>query len=200
MKQAYSFGLQRQEIHLGFNEYLYGFINKKGKRIINPQYDYVGSSFDKFGYCIAKKEGVYGFINPQGRWLINPLFDSLGKGFGIHQCCPASIDKQWGVIDRKGEWSVQPSFEMLGIEFDEQGYCPAAQGNKWGFINNAGNWIIKPQFDSMYCEPTGSRISTFNKEGTCIIQLGNQSYKINRKGSIISLLKPIVVLDYSVSI
>lgn len=186
MKRTYSFGLRRQEIHLGSNEYLYGFVNKKGRWVIEPQFNYVGNKFDKFGYCIAKKGDLYGFINPRGKWVLNPVFDSLGKGFGLHQCCSASINKQWGVIDRKGEWSVQPRFEMLGIEFDEQGYCPAAQANKWGFINKAGNWILEPQFDSMRCEATGARISRFNKEDTCIVQIGNQSYRINRKGQIVN--------------
>jgi hypothetical protein len=197
MKQAYNFGLHRKEIHLGSNEYLYGFINKKGKWIINPQYQFAGRTFDKYGYCVAKKEGLYGFINLQGEWLISPSFDALGFGFGRHQCCPASISKKWGVIDRNGDWIVQPIFESLGIEFDKKGFCPAAQDNKWGFINKKGNWIIEPHFDSMYCEPTGTRISSFGDNNTCIVQIEKQSYRINRKGNIESLLKPVAVLDYS---
>ena len=65
------------------------------------------------------------------------------------------------------------------------------------FINKKGNWIIEPHFDSMYCEPTGTRISSFGDNNTCIVQIEKQSYRINRKGNIESLLKPVAVLDYS---
>jgi hypothetical protein len=188
MKQAYSFGLYRQEISLGSNNYLYGFINKKGQWVIEPQFTYVSNGFDKFGYSIAKKGDLYGFINPRGEWLINPVFDGIGMGFGANNCCTASINKQWGMIDRMGNWLFEPKFQMLGMGIDKKGFCPAQLNDKWGFINKDGLWIIPPTFDSMYCEPTGIRISSFRDGNTCIIQLNNHSYRINRRGNLTSLL------------
>jgi hypothetical protein len=181
MKKLYSFGLERKEIKLDGLDYQYGFINKKGVWIIKPNFSYVGRKFDKFGYCIAKMYGLYGFINLRGEWIINAIFDDLGKGFGRNQSCTASFNKNWGVIDRKGNWLIQPKFDHLGVEFDTQGFCPALKDMKWGFIDRNGDWVIDPKFDTMYCEPTGVRISTFNNN-ICLVQIGKKSLEINRRG------------------
>jgi hypothetical protein len=52
----------------------YGFINTKGKTVIEPQFDFA-SPFSE-GLALIKKENLYGFIDKEGKIIIEPQFIS----------------------------------------------------------------------------------------------------------------------------
>lgn len=51
----------------------YGFIDKTGKIIIKPQFEYAYDFSEGFGRIVAK--GKYGFIDKTGKIIIKPQFD-----------------------------------------------------------------------------------------------------------------------------
>ena len=55
----------------------YGFIDKSGKVVIEPQFDYAGLGISAFseGLAQVKKDGKYGFIDKSGKVVIEPQFD-----------------------------------------------------------------------------------------------------------------------------
>ena len=54
----------------------YGFINRAGEIVINPQFDYAGSFSE--GVASVEIGGKYGYINPTGEFAIKPQFDKAG--------------------------------------------------------------------------------------------------------------------------
>ena len=54
----------------------YGYINKDGKMVINPQFDYAGAF--KNGIAVVAKYGNYGYINKTGKFIIAPIFANAG--------------------------------------------------------------------------------------------------------------------------
>ena len=53
----------------------YGFIDKNGKVVIEPQFDYAGAFSEGLGK--VKKDGKWGFIDKSGKVVIEPQFDSI---------------------------------------------------------------------------------------------------------------------------
>src|SRR3990170_1437960 len=51
----------------------WGFIDKTGKYVINPQFDYVFSFSE--GLARVRLGGKWGFIDKTGKYVINPQFD-----------------------------------------------------------------------------------------------------------------------------
>ncbi|PRC90823.1 WG repeat-containing protein [Solimicrobium silvestre] len=54
----------------------FGYINKEGKMVINPQFDHVGPF--KNGIAVASMYGKYGYINKSGEFVIPPIFANAG--------------------------------------------------------------------------------------------------------------------------
>ena len=51
----------------------YGFIDKSGKMVIEPQFD--GASDFSEGLAQVEKDGKWGFIDKSGKVVIEPQFD-----------------------------------------------------------------------------------------------------------------------------
>ena len=61
----------------------YGFIDKSGKVVIEPQFDDAGGFSE--GLARVEKDGKWGFIDKSGKVVIEPQFDEVGdfsEGFG----------------------------------------------------------------------------------------------------------------------
>ena len=66
----------------------YGFIDKSGKVVIEPQFD-IESEWDKVyrsrsgafseGLVLVKKDGKWGFIDKNGKVVIEPQFDEVNN-------------------------------------------------------------------------------------------------------------------------
>lgn len=52
-----------------------GYINKKGKIVIKPQY--TDASVFQEGQAYVKVKNKYGFINKKGKTVIQPVYDSV---------------------------------------------------------------------------------------------------------------------------
>ena len=119
----------------------WGFVDKSGKQVINPQFDAVGDFHD--GKCaIRNKEGKWGYIDKSGKIVINPQFDSAssfkdGKAI-VH------LDEKAGVIDKDGKYIINPQFKNA---FQDGDKYLIVQDDKWGWCDEKGKFIINPQFD-----------------------------------------------------
>ena len=158
---------------LGF---VWGFVNKKGEVVIEPQFREVGNFSG--GLCTAMNaEGDWGYIKPDGSWAINPQFDSaedfvggmavvrLDENYGAIDEAGAYIinpqfdglqddgdrfmvvmDDKIGWADRKGKLAINPQFEQ-GFAFGGGSLASVQSGEKWGFVDEEGKLKINPQFD-----------------------------------------------------
>lgn len=120
---------------------IWGFVDKSGKQIINPQFDEVGDFHD--GKCAVKnKEGKWGYIDKSGKIVINHQFHSAAA-FKDGQAV-VTLDDKAGVIDNDGKYTINPQFGNAYADGDK--YL-INQDNKYGWCDKEGKFIINPQFD-----------------------------------------------------
>lgn len=126
------------------NEAQWGFVDKKGNVVINPQFAYV-HSFSNGLAAVANDKEKWGFINQEGTYVINPQFDNVGNFYkaGI---APFKSGDKWGYIDKKGKYVINPQFEAVSDFYENT--AMVMQNDKCGFINTKGNFVINPQFEN----------------------------------------------------
>lgn len=125
-------------------EKLYGFVDKKGRVAINPQFK-KAYYFCEGMAAVANSEGDFGYIDKKGKYVINPQFEEAWQ-FKNGKAAVLMGD-EWGFIDKKGKYIINPQFEDIFLRFDGK-YAAVCQGNKWGFIDEDGKFTINPQFES----------------------------------------------------
>ena len=128
----------------------YGFIDKQGRMVINPQFD-MALNFSEGLACVGvdEKTRKHGFIDKQGRMVINPQFDwadSFSEGLaqvGFGNDLKAS---KWGFIDKQGRMVINPQFDMA-LGFSE-GLAKVGFGDwmawKFGYIDKQGRMVWDP--------------------------------------------------------
>lgn len=124
-------------------EELYGFVDKKGRVAINPQFK-KANYFCEGMAAVANSEGDFGYIDKKGKYVINPQFEEAWQ-FKNGKAAVLMGD-EWGFIDKKGKYVINPQFESA-LPFADD-YAAVRQGDKWGFIDEDGKFTINPQFES----------------------------------------------------
>jgi hypothetical protein len=100
---------------------LYGYIDKTGKVVINPQYKQVGHFSE--GLAVAMdNSGKYGYINKQGIWVISPQYtltsflDKNSETLNFHQGRVVFYDdktQKYGFLDKTGNVVLSAQFDEL---------------------------------------------------------------------------------------
>lgn len=122
----------------------YGFVDKTGKIVINPQFDEAYSFCE--GFAAVMQDEKWGFIDKAGKIVINLQFDEV-RSFSEGKAA-FSDGKKWGFIDTKGTYVINPQFDDA-IPFTE-GLALVKQGKMYGYINPKGQFAINPQFDDAF--------------------------------------------------
>jgi hypothetical protein len=89
----------------------FGFIDKNGNFIINPQFD-DADPFLENGLAIVavgiKKFRKWGIINKFGEYVINPQFDFIIHG--ARDFYAVNVNEKWGIIDSSGIFVIKAEF------------------------------------------------------------------------------------------
>jgi hypothetical protein len=127
-----------------------GYINAKGKWVIQPQFAYAGRFSEGLAAVLpagalhpnnlAALPGGYGYLNAKGKWVIQPRF-SWALEFSEGLAC-VNQNTKYGYINAKGKWVIQPQF-LFARSFSD-GLAYAELNGKTGYINTKGNWVIQP--------------------------------------------------------
>lgn len=126
----------------------WGFINDKGKIVIQPQFDDADCFYE--GLATVAVQDKYGFIDETGKFIIEPQY---GEAYEFSEgLAPVAREKDglWEYIDYKGETVIEAIFTHAD-NFSE-GLAPVMVGNaenddiRNGYIDKTGNFIIEPQF------------------------------------------------------
>jgi hypothetical protein len=124
----------------------WGYINKKGDIVINPQFNLANFFSDGLA-LVQSSENKFGYIDKTGNYRINPVYKSATI-FSEGLACVVSENGKPQYIDTKGE--VQISMDMgdfCGIFIN--GLATILVGDKWGYIDKKGEVVINPQFDNL---------------------------------------------------
>lgn len=174
------FQLKQAKEVTGFSEGLaifkldttYGFVDKTGKVVINPQFEY--SRPFKEGLAAVYKNDKWGFIDKTGKIVINYQFDRVSdfhNGKAV-----IKNDGQCGFIDKKGSFVINPQFVhafpmsegMAAIITDDE-------DEQFGFIGEDGKIVINPQFENAF---------SF-KNGLALIEQNDKWGYIDKEGKIV---------------
>ena len=181
----------------------YGYIDRTGKIIIEPQFDEAHSFQEGLAYVQmnGEKELKEYFIDKTGKIVINQPFFIAKTGFSegltiiytnTNENKPYSSLHKFGFIDKTGECVINHQFDLVE-DFHEGLACVHINGNKGlidgktGYINHTGEFAIAPQF----------RSGSFFSEGLAPIAIGNKYGYIDKSGQTIIPLKFDIAYPFS---
>lgn len=120
----------------------YGYIDKTGKVVIQPQFDNT-IGFNE-GLAATSVGGKYGFINKKGEWVIKPQFDF--SYIFMDGAAMVKVGKQYAWIDKNGKQIIAPQdFEDVETGFSEN-RLPVKRDGKWGYIDKTGKMVVTPAY------------------------------------------------------
>jgi len=85
----------------------WGFMDVRGKTVIQPRFDDAGYFFN--GLARVKVGKLWGFTNEAGKIVIPLQFEAVGDF--REALAPVRAGKKWGYIDQKGRMLVAPAFQ-----------------------------------------------------------------------------------------
>jgi len=126
----------------------YGYIDKDGKIIMEPQFAWTGSYSEGLKRVQPVKGEKFGYIDKDGKIVIEPVFDEVSD---FSEGLAAVIkDKVRFYIDKEGRTAFKADYQMvysfsegMAVIKDKSFFS----GEKFGFINRDGKVVIKPQYD-----------------------------------------------------
>ena len=118
----------------------YGYTDKEGKIVIEPQYDGAGT----FSEGLAKVEinGKYGYINKRGKMVIEPQYD-LAWRFS-EGLASVKINGKHGYIDKRGKIVIEPQYDLAG-DFRE-GLALVEINRNPVYIDKHGNVVTELEY------------------------------------------------------
>jgi hypothetical protein len=146
----------------------YGVIDKKGKFVIKPTYDYHVYT----GKNPPIVNGVIRFNNGKKKILVNTKGKEI---FTLEAGYMGEITKDgfviigvngYGFIDLNGKEIVPPKYQ--NVENFSNGMAAVMKGNKWGFINTEGKEVIPCQYKKVelpFTEGGTAYVIKFPKQG-----------------------------------
>lgn len=96
----------------------YGFIDRKGNKIIPCQYD-TACEFTPY-QALVKNEGQFFYIDTNGRKLFNKTFEAATPVFE-GRFAAVRISGKWGMINSSGELILEPVYDKL-VGYDDSQY------------------------------------------------------------------------------
>ena len=149
-----------------------GFIDEKGRFVIEPKYDKTGNYSEGLAFVSSKDET--GYINKKGVLLFSTSPEKpydFNDGMAIY-----NIDgSEYGFIDKKGSITIPFQFDFAR-DFKE-GLACVKTGGKYGFVNKKGEYVINPQFEYASSFSNGlasvrqdDRFGYINKKGKMVIE------------------------------
>ena len=141
----------------------WGFINRKGKFVIAPQFEDVGYFSEGLAPARLPSPDVsshlkYGYINQTGKFAIPPQFEEATEF--SEELAAVNIAGKYGYIDKIGKSIIPPQFKSANA-FSE-GIARVSTAEGVGYINKQGQSIAKPQF--------GNRSQDFS-EGLAVVEM-----------------------------
>lgn len=173
-------------------QFRWGFINIKGKLIIQAEYEEVGNFSE--GLCAVKQNNRWGFIDKTGKIVVEPKYKAVWEFFdGLAEVLDEK--NKVGFINQKGEMAIKPQYESAWnddpILVKKEGkyfyinrengeklslggfrYATPFTANKWaivetqkgyGCIQTNGNYLIEPQYDEL--KTGGDNFIGYRKNG-----------------------------------
>lgn len=125
----------------------FGYIDKKGEVVIEPQFIYAARFSEGLAY--VDNGGKYGYINTSGEYVIEPKFDDASDFHnGLARVrVGTGEDKRYGYINADGEYVIEPQFVYAGDFLGELAPVSVSDPGEVVYIDRGGNPAIEETFD-----------------------------------------------------
>ena len=144
---------------VGLADGVFGYINKNGEYIINPQFEY--ASWFSEGLASVGIGDKYGYINKKGEIAINPQYEGASDFY--EGLAAVKIGEKWGFINKKGQIAIEPKYNFQPSGFRnglakvvfQKNICNESLGIKyyevtWGYIDKSGNMVYNNMKEREY--------------------------------------------------
>jgi len=164
----------------------WGFADKTGKIVIEPQFDHVDAFVEDRasvafkGNCptVECEEARWSFIDPKGKMIIEPILCNawdFREGFaGVKLTDNGKADGscengKYGFIDRNGKIVIEPQYDAVNAFYS--GLARVLINGLWGVIDKSGKIIIEPKYQEIGTCPfiTDDRIWAILKDKCVLI-------------------------------
>ena len=117
----------------------WGYLDKHGKWLIEPQFRYA-KDFQE-GWAVVRGKNMWGYVNPKGEYLADGFQEihPFHSGVGL-----VKIKGRFGYLRSDGSWLFKPKLKEAQ-PFQKEGFA-IVRKTKFGAINQKGAWIFKPKF------------------------------------------------------
>lgn len=158
-----------------------GFLDKRGKMVIQPQKKYKHTNGFWSGMAaVMNDDGEWGYIDKSGKWVIDLKYDPetgelIGEPFAFENGLVLIEDGgSCGFIDIKGNWVIKPKNICTIVDFGEfsEGLISFSDGDKVGFYDQKGRLIIPCKYDA----------ASFFSDGLAAVKLNGKYGYIDKKG------------------
>ena len=141
-----------------------GVIDKTGKFILEPIYDYIVQEAD---YFIVGKNNKYGWFDKSGKKIFDIQYDWIYP-FNKNGQAWVKIDGKYGLMDRSGNLILKPifSYDYADPDFKEDRLEVLNLDGKKTFVNIDGDILTKPKFDKV--------IKYINEDSYVIVELNKK--------------------------
>jgi hypothetical protein len=124
----------------------YGFMDKNGKIVITPSFNYV---FDfRFGMAayaqVNLNDTTYGFINDKGEKIIPPIYYNCGDFSKEGLALVMNKFGKYGYVNKEGILKISCQYDNAKDFHD--GLALVFINGKCGFIDISGNFAISPNY------------------------------------------------------
>ena len=122
----------------------WGYIDKTGSYVIEPQFD-DAKPFSDNGLAVVKSGKQYGYIDKTGSYVVNPQFDSADS-FSDNDLAVVESGDRYGYIDKTGSYVINPQFDGANSFVD--GVAVVETGDKYALIDAQGKYITAATYYS----------------------------------------------------
>ena len=108
----------------------WGYINKSGELVIQPEYD-DARNFSE-GFAVVRIKGRWGFIDQSGEEVI-PVKYKSAWAFSDGLARVQTFEDKMGFIDKTGQWKISADYEEV-MDFKEN-RSRIRKENRFGYID-----------------------------------------------------------------
>lgn len=178
----------------------YGVIDKTGKTIIEPQYEYIQIPNPEkpifvclYDYNVETREYNSKVLNESGKEILTQYSKvqaipnnntSINNSYQTNILKYKDNDK-FGLISVDGKKITNAIYENIETLEYKDGMLKIKKDDKYGVINISGNEIIKPEYNSIIADGYYDQNSKYEKDGYIINIRTDEGYRygyINCKG------------------
>lgn len=152
----------------------YGYQNKNGRWIIEPQFGMAGHFSE--GLAPVRINDLWGVIDENANFVVEPQYEMIyefSEGLAAFR-----IDGKYGFIDTVGRRTIDARFDDYGWHFD-QGQACVGIDCLYGILDRLGKFVVIPKFQKIgfFCENLArvqgidEKWGFIDRKGKCAIEL-----------------------------